>query len=633
MAQDVARRRPDVPAAEPDTTTTGTTTTRRLLLAVRPLLFAVASGCVVLGLYAAAILGSAHARSPRTEYGLHVAALVVAVVAVAAVWWARRRGQTWDADLLPALFGGLAAFTMLMALHATPFDLRGIGGDQSFRTAAVTRFADGWTGDDYTYRDHPFYYAPGFFFLLGRAADLFAVPPWMMLKVGAILVAFATPLVSYLFWRRLVTPRVAALISAVPLILPDLTEPYGWLVQVAMVPWWLDAIHDVRRRGVRPHHPLVAGLIGGLIFVVYYYYFFVFPIVFVIWHALAWWRGEFSWRAVRRGLAVLAVAAAVAAAFWARLAWDFLTAEQFHSLNNRWMTWHSGDLALPMLAPTIVGALCLTGLVYLVWTAREPLSRALLIVTASLYVWHAVGYLLAVVDRPVMAFRMKTLVPLVLVSAAAFALVRLVGYAVRRLPADRVWRVAAVGALGLAIFATDHFVTAVVDDPLTRAAHNQTLPDGTLPPFHDPDAEPVTPSTDAIRDAIEATYAGDGNATVWSDRPDLYAFYPYYGFVQWNANYSHPTARYHDRLDFLEDSAAVATPAKFARRIADNPYDRIDAIVLRVDGDQLRYVTYDDAFPWGTDRRELLVPTRLIDEEHFVLTRLDDYLVAVRRTA
>ncbi|MEU3452996.1 arabinofuranosyltransferase [Micromonospora sp. NPDC006766] len=603
----------------------------RQLTAARPLLFAALVGLVVLGIHLAALAADAHPRSGRTEYGLHSAAMIVAATAVAAVWWARRTGRTWDADLLPALFAGLAGLTMLIALHGTPFDVYGLQGDQSFRTAMVTRFADTWQIVDYTYRDLPGYYAPGYFWLLGRAAAVAGVAPWHMLKFGAIAVAFAVPLVSYLCWRRLVTPRTAALISAVPLIVPDLYESYGWVVQLAIIPWWLEAVHGLTRPGLRRRNPVLLGLIGAALFCVYYYYFFVFVLVFAMFLAVRRCRGELSWQETRRSLAVLGIAALGSAIFWAPLAWNFLTAPHFESLNNRWITLNSGDLALPMLEPSVVGALCLLGLVYLLLTAREALSRSLLLVLVALYLWHALGFLFLALDIPLMSFRMKTLVPLVLLAAAALGLVRGARWTLDRLPAPRIWPVVAVGAGLLALMVGDGFVNRVVDDPRIHAAHNETLPDGTLPPFHDDDKQPALPAATRVDALIEATYRGAGHPVVLSDRTHLFAFQPYYGFVQWNANYSHPAAQYHRRLEFLEEAARAASPADFAAQTGDNPYDRIDAIVLRADGDNLVYRTYDDDFPFGSKARTITIPGRLVTLEYFDVTRIDGYVVAVRR--
>ncbi len=604
---------------------------RQWLGAARPLFFAGLVGLVVLGIHLLALRAGAHPRSGRTEYGLHTAAMVVAALAVGAVWWARRTGRTWDSDLLPALFAGLAGLTMLTALHGTPFDAYGVQGDQSFRTAMVTRFADTWQIVDYTYRDLPGYYAPGYFWLLGRAAYLTGVAPWHILKFGAIAVAFAVPLVSYLFWRRLVTPRHAALISAVPLIVPDLYESYGWVVQLAVIPWWLEAVHGLTRSGLRRRHPVVLGLIGAVLFCIYYYYFFLFVLVFPLFLAVQWWRGEFDRRAAGRGLLVLGIAALGSAVFWAPMAWNFLTAPHFESLNNRWITLNSGDLALPMLEPTVVGALCLLGLGYLVLTAREGLSRSLLVVLVALYLWHALGFVFLALDVPLMSFRMKTLVPLVLLSAAALGLVRGVRWILGRISVPAMWPVVAVGAGLLALLVGDGFVNRVVDDPRIHAAHNETLPDGTLPPFHDTDKQPILPAATRVDALIQATYRGPGHPVVLSDRTHLFTYQPYYGFVQWNANYSHPTAQYHRRLEFLEEAAGSVSPVEFAAKTGDNPYDRIDAIVLRVDGDDLVYRTYDDDFPFGTKARTVTIPSRLVTSEHFELTEIDGYLVAVRR--
>lgn len=602
----------------------------RVVRPLRPLLFLAATGLVVMGIVAMAVRSDVDPRSPRAEYGLHVAAIAVAVTAAVAVWFARRHHQAWDSDLLPALFGGLAALTMLIALHGTPFDAYGIRGDQSYRTEAVTRFADSW-GGDYTYRGLPTYYAPGFFWTLGRFAALAGVEPWHMLKFGAVAVAFLAPVASYSAWRYLVPPRVAALVSAVPLVVPALYETYGWLVQVTIVPWWLIAIHGMSRPGVRRPNMVALGLVGSVLFLFYYYYFFVFVLVYGLFLATQWWHDELRRKDVLRGLATLGIAALGSAIYWAPLAWNLLTASSVESLNNRWLTSNSGDLALPMLQANVVGVLCLIGLIFLVATAGEALSRSLLVVLVCLYLWHAIGYLALVVNIPLMSFRMKDLVPVVLLSAAALALVRTAKYAVGRLADRRVWSVVTAGAVLLAVFAGDRFVTTVVDDERIKAAHNETLPDGTLPGFHDADAKAKTPSAQQVKTAIDGAYQGQGHPVVLSDRTDLFAFYPYYGFVQWNANYSHPTSRYHERLAFLDRVAKLNTADDFAEQTENNPYDRIDAFVLHVEGNYVVFRSADDAFPFGTKGRTIKLPMRLIQPEHFRVTRLGEYLVAVRR--
>jgi galactan 5-O-arabinofuranosyltransferase len=587
---------------------------------------------VVLGVYVVAVRTNADPFSPRVRYGLHVAPLVVAALALCATWLARRRKRSWDADLIPALFGGLGAVTILVSLQGTPFDTAAIIGDQSFRTAAITRFAQSWWGGDYTYEDLPAYYAPTFFWVLGRAADLTGTEPWRMLKYGTVAVAFLAPIVSYLLWRRIVPARVAAVIAAVPLVLPGLDETYAWLVRSAFLAWWLEVGHGLGRPNPRWRTTVALGLVGGLMFTVYYYFFFLIPFALLISAGYARWRGTFDWRGLRRTFATLGIAAATAAPFWAPRAWNFLTAPEFESLNNRWMTLSSGRLLLPMLEPSVIGVLCLAGLVHLVLTFDEPLSRALLFLLVAMYVWHGVGFLFVAVDQPLMSFRMRELVPVALLAAAALAMARMLKWAVGAFPPIAVWRLATVGAVVLAVFAGDRFVTHVVDNQRVREAHNHVLPNGKLPVFHEDGLKPSTSPVEAIRDAIDAQYRGSGLPVVFTDRSDLLSLYPYYGFVQWNANYSHPTSRFHDRLDYLTDLTRSTDPADFANRVRDNPYDDIDVLVLRTSGtDKLVFRVRDDDFPYGTKVREFTFPRSLVRPEHFTITTVGEYLVATVR--
>ncbi|MEN3609529.1 arabinofuranosyltransferase [Plantactinospora sp. ZYX-F-223] len=634
-APDSAPHQVDEPAATPGGPDTGAvpparTGVRRGLVAVRPLLFAAAVGILVLATEALAQAANFNPYSGRVQYGMRAAPIVVAVLAAGSVWWARRRGQSWDSDLLPALFGGLGALTVVVGLHGTPYDLYALDGDQMFRTEAVTRFADSWWGADYTYRGLPAYYAPAYFWVLGRAADLAGLPPWWMLKYGSIAVSFLTPLVSYLLWRRVVTARVAALISATPLIVPNLTETYAWLVLVALVPWWLQIGPGLTRPGLRRWSPLLLGAIGAVLFTVYYYFFFVLPIVLLLQLAWSRWQGRVNWREVGRPMGILGIAALGSSPYWAPLAWNFLTAPHFESLNNRWITLNSGKLALPMLEPSVLGVLCLVGLVFLVVTAREALSRALLTVLLALYAWHVIGFLFLVAGTPLMSFRMRELVPTVLLAAAALAAVRAVRYAAGRFSAEHVWRVAATLGVLLAIFAGDRFVNLVLAD--IGNAHNRALPNGELPPFHEPDAKAWGTPPAKLSAFIDGRYRGTGHPVVLTGHSDLMALNPYYGFVQWNANYSHPTAQFNRRITFLTELARSGTPAEFAGRLRDNPYDRIDVVVLHVVEDRLVFRFHADDFPFGTARQEISFPRRLVTPEHFEVATVNDTLVAVLRS-
>jgi galactan 5-O-arabinofuranosyltransferase len=595
---------------------------------MRPWLFAAAVAALELGVVAAVAWTDADPYSTRTTYGLYVAAAVAAAVCVGTVLLARRQGRTWDADLIPAVVGGFGSLVLLVALHGTPYGLAGILSDQAYRTETVMRFAQSWRLADYGYPDLPSYYAPGYFWVLGRVAALTGIAPFHMVKYGVIAVAFLAPVISYVMWRRLVPDRVAALTAFVPLIAQEAWEPYGWLVLAAVVPWWLEAVHGLTRPGLRPRHPVLLGVIGGLLFCTYYYYFFVFAIAWPIHLVVTWRRGELTWRGMRRPALIAAVAAAVAAPYWLPLAVRLATAPEIASLNNRYIPPNAGELSLPMTAPTVVGALCLLGLGYLIWTVREPISRSLLIVAAAIYLWHGVGYLAVLADTPLLSFRMRALVPVVLLTAAALALPRLAGLAAGRWR-ERGTRLVAVGGLLLAVTATTGYAQRIVGSEPVAQAHGQPLPNGRLPRFHRPNAKPASPSAERLSAIIDAARPG-GASTIVTTRSDLLAHYPYRAFVWPNAHFSHPAARFYDRVAFLTALAQVRDPDEFARRCADNPHAPIDAFVLRADG---RFAYNDDIFPYGSTTRWIDFNPASLSAAHFTLVRDGAFLVAVRRVA
>jgi galactan 5-O-arabinofuranosyltransferase len=613
----------------------------RALVPARPLMFLIPVGALV------AVVGAPgyNATSPRIEYLLRAA--VVGLVAAGAVcwWWTARRGRSWGADLVPALVGGIGALTLVASLNGTPYAPGGLAGDQSFRTAAITRFADSWQNADFTFQGLPSFYAPAYFWVLGRTADLAGIEPWRMVKLGTILSTLVVPVVAYLLWRRLVPVHVAALLSVVPLVVENTYEPYSWLVMVAIVPWWVEAVHGRRRPDRSPGNPVLLGLIGALLFVTYYYFFFVAAVALVVYLVVERALGQLRWQQIRRAGLVLAIAAAASAVYWLPLLVSMLGAEHPESLANRWFTTSHPDLPLPMLDPTIVGAISLLGFGFLVWTVREPLSRGLLVLLAGVYGWYLIGAPAAAAGTPLLSFRGKPLIPMILLIAGVLALARLTRLAAARYeaatrsrtgtptpgaaPDVAVWRVAWAMAAVLVVFVGQEFVSTIRDSPLTETAFATALPDGRLPAYHPADAEPVAPPPAQVDDAIRAQYTGAGHPVLLSDRIDILALYPYYGFLQWNAHYAHPAAEFHERVRFLDELAAATGPAQFTAMAADNRFDRIDAFVLRVDGDQLVYRFSDDAFPAGTRTVEVRFPRSLF--AGFALVPLGEHVLAVHR--
>lgn len=571
-----------------------------------------------------------------SEYALRAGVTTLVLLGAGGWAWARRRGWRWGTDLVPAFLGGIGGLTVAVSLNGTPYPPGGLSGDQTFRIAAITRYADGWHLTDFTFQGLPAFYAPAYFWILGRAAAVAELEAWRTAKYGAIFAAVLVPVAAYLLWRRLVSDPVAALIAAVPLLVENFYEPYAWLVLVAIVPWWLEVVHGLRRPGRPPGNPLLLGLIGAALFFTYYYFFFIAGIALVLHlvvERLLGGQGAHERRLRhdrwRRAILVLAIAAVATAGYWLPLSVSILQAEHAQSMANRWFADSHPQLPLPMLQVSVTGALSLLGLIYLVWTVRRnALSRGLLVLLAAAYAWYLIGAAAAAADMPLLSFRGKPLIPLILVTGGVLALAHLARQGVGRYGRADVFRLAWTVGLVLVIFAAQSFVTTVRDSSFTEAAHATALPDGSLPSHAPADTPVPDPPPAELHQAISERLEGEQPVLV-TDRADLMALYPYWGFLQWNAHYAHPASEFDQRAGFLAGLAAAENAEQFAQLSADNRFDTIDAFVLRADGDDLVLRYAADDFPHGLRTEEVRFPRELFAD--FELTQAGPYVIAAPR--
>ena len=565
---------------------------------------------------AIAVLGaSGHAPdNPLLAYQTRALILVLVLFG----WWACTTPDTGRAGslgvaIVPVIAGTIAALAMTASLVGTPFAAGGMGGDQSFRTASVTRFADTWHLVDFTVADLPAAYPPSYFWLLGRVAVLADVEPWRMLKVGAIGSALIVPSIAYLGWRHLVSARLAALMAVVPLIVENFYEPYAWLTLTAFVPWWILAISTPR--GAPARRTVLLGVVGAALLTTYYYFLLV-GILAIAVHVVLdrtitrRWTGVHLPTVARMG----AVSLAVAAPFWVPLAISITTAPAPDSLANRWFAEHHALVPLPMLDPSIPGVLMLAGVAHLVWTAtRDEHSRRLLSLLAATYLWYAIGAIAALADHPLLSFRAKPIIP----TIAACAGIRGLAAAHQHLSArcdrrdlDRL--TGAVTAI-IAISVGQQFLTTVHDSPLTAAARTTQSPD-----------QLGNPSSAAALQRLIETRVGE-RPTLVSDRIDILAYYPNHAFIPWDAHYANPAAEFNERVEFLRHLATIDDPHRFAETAETSRFGPIDAFVLATEDEHLVFRYLDDVFPYGTESKEIRFNRNQLQQ--FDLTNVGDHIL------
>lgn len=586
----VIRRAPDA-----DQAVASSPSARGVAVALRPVLLVATAGFL-------AVWGADRAPATRllVEYRTRTLAVVLVGVGTAGFWLGVRRRRPWGFELVPSAAGAVAAMALIGSLAGTPYGPGGLGGDQTFRTAAVTRFADNWHNADFASNGLPSFYPPAYFWVLGRLAVIVDVEPWRMLKVGAIVTALAVPMVAFVLWRRVVPGGVAALVSVVAIVVENHYEPYSWLVIVAFVPWWLEAVHGVRRSGQPPGNPVRLGVVGALMIVTYWYFFAVGAVAFVFKLAADRLDGRFDRRQLERTSRVMGVAIVASAVYWLPLMVSVASADHPESLGNRWFSTSHPELPMPMFHLTPIGAVSLLGVVYLAFRYRhEPVARALSVLLVAAYAWYLIGAAAAVADHPLLSFRGKPLIPTILLSAGVIAIAQLFEHGVNRWKHADLTRVTITIGVLLAVYVTQGFIDDMRDSPHTEAARTAAQPN---------DSPPAT-SAATLQRTIESKVGR--HAVLLSDRVDILALYPNHAFVVWDAHYAHPASEFGQRIALLNQLSRSQDSASFRALAQQNPYDEIDAFLLLDEGDNLVYRYGADAFPAGTRTTEIHFPKTL----------------------
>ncbi|MDQ3302823.1 MAG: arabinofuranosyltransferase [Actinomycetota bacterium] len=556
---------------------------RQKALALRPAVLAVGAFAVA---YPLTVFADYNPRSPLLPVAIK-AVLAVLVVAVTPMWLARGRLRTWAPDITVALGAAFTGAILAAALHGSVYPAW--GWDVKFRVQAVARFSETWDLVDVSYRGLPAFYPPLMPWLVGRAAALFELAPYSAWKHASIVMTFTVPLLSYLLWRRIIGPAVAALVSvgapltiSVGATLALFYKPDAWLVLFVVIPWWLDAVYGLRRPEVRALPLRTHGLIGAALFCTYYYFFFILALALALLPVLDRLHPPANPRPWRRRLALLGIAAGLSAVYWLPLLMSILEAREPASLQNLWFTKEHTELAVNVFDGSVVGFLMLGGLVHLAWTfRRQRLSAGLLLLLAGGYAWYVLGFFLAAAGRPVLAFKAAEFVEPILVIAGIRAASALVGEATARSSRSDVERVAAVVGVALAFVLGQAYVDDQVADSHIGASHAETRPDGVRQPY-----APATVKADDVPAArmielVWAMHEDEDPPVVLSSRSDFLRISPLYTFNPWHAIYAHPAGEFLARLSFTRRLARERNSQRFAALARTNRFDSIDVFVLK----------------------------------------------------
>lgn len=216
--------------------------------------------------------------NPLTSTGVVVPLAIGIPIGLAMFGLATWLRSTW---LIGVAAGGYAAWagtTIAAALVGTPFGFGLIAGDAGRMSALVMHFSSTWHPGDAADPSLPPEYPPLYPMLVGRVAAWTGRPGWQMLQPAQIVVTSFAVVAGFILWRRLVGDVTAFLISSsVYVIMAEPSKGNEVLSLSIYLPWllgtfavsgqdaWLDKLTPILRERPRPLHPVVSGIIIGLV--------------------------------------------------------------------------------------------------------------------------------------------------------------------------------------------------------------------------------------------------------------------------------------------------------------------------------------------------------------------------------
>lgn len=530
--------------------------------------------------------------------------LAILAIGLSAWWlWPREHTRLQKIVTYPVMYlvpSALVVTTLAVPLSATEFYLEGLQVDQGFRTQFLTRMTDTAELVDMNYANMPTYYPALWFWLGGRVANLLGLAGWQVFQPWAIISIAAAAGVLTPLWQRLCGSLpsalgIAVITTAITLVM-SAEEPYAAIIAMgvpaitvlarsAFDGSWLATIGITIFLGISAmHYTLFTGAVAVSI---------------VILAAVLTFLFMRSWKPVLH-LAVMGFGSmAIALLSWGPYLWDVAQGRPSSGATAMHFLPESGTmLPLPFLAPSMIGILCVIGLVYLIVKFKQPDVRTMAISLICFYLWALMSMLATLAGTTLLGFRLDILVTLQLATAGLLGAIQLY---LTGLPKwkDNVQAVVSVLLVVMLGGATLQYVQRIParQETAIDLAYAETGLDGTRADRYAPDIAKHYP---AVHDALESLGYPANQTILLTDETRLLSYYPYFGFQAFTSHYANPLGEFDDRNAAIEELSQLSweTPEKFTAAVDKLRWEPMEAFVFRgTVGEPYKYHLAEDIYP------------------------------------
>ena len=573
--------------------------------------------------------------------------LVASVLLVRTTRW-RRAGTVLSWASLSALVTVLIA----IPLGGSSLYLHGVSIDQEFRSQFLTRLTDSAALSDMNYAGLKSFYPAGWFWVGGRVGNLLGLAGWEVFKPYAIGSLAVAAVVAAVLWARLLRADHALLVavaSTVVAVRVGAPEPYGAMIALVLPPVLVLAWSGLRARpgafGARAWRaPMVAtGLFLGVAATFYTLYLGIAALTVVVMALLAAWleRRQHGSAAGARVLARLIptglISVVLALAVWAPYLLELLGGAKTTNAAQRYLPTNGAELSLPMTIPSLLGALCLIGTVWMLVRARtSAIAQALGIGVLCLYLWSVLSMLALLAHTTLLGFRLEVPLEILLAASGTLGVIdaaQTLAAMLRKRHAEQLIALStAVTAVALACaFALTQAIPGDLSTDITSAYTDANA--------HGVRADGVSAADAAYYPHLDAAIAGqthraDRDVVVLSTEYQLFSFYPYRGFQMITPHYANPLADFPDRAAEIARWAASPSSTDLLRQLDASPWQAPTAFVLLDRGDHYTVTLTRDTFPDNPNVQgfDVSFPKSLFADPAFTTTPVGPFAVVVRKS-
>ncbi|WP_166659328.1 arabinofuranosyltransferase [Labedaea rhizosphaerae] len=526
------------------------------------------------------------------------AVLILSCAMLILMWRQWSWSATLGAWILPA---ALTSVVQALELFGTPFYLNGTSGDQFFRLQYLQRLTVSAGLADDNYPGLPPFYPAGWFWLGGRFANLVGHPAWAAYKPFAIMSIAAVSSLLFVLWSLVTSRRKALGITAV-LALASLTygayEPYRWLAMVtiilsAVLAWWLfRSVTDPNDSTRRGPATLLVG-IGLSVTAATYTLVFLFGVLLLVllalmaalvarfegsrprdWRSTATLAKDLTLRLVLLGLVALPLTLLV----WVPYLYAMLSRPTAANAAAQVFPIGLAKFGTPVLNPTVAGAVCLLGLVWIVisWR-RSTVAQAFSVILVACVLWQVLSTLVLVFGTTLLPSYIAAVGEVVLWCACGFGVIDLIGFIPRRVKISNPWSMRLLASV-LAVPVAIGLTQAAPRSDLLPSAFNSYGPDGHA-------ANPKAKSAGRYNEQLIATIATlsgkpPQDNVLLTNHYQLLDFQPYYCFQTSKEQYANPLARYPERNQELVSWSQSTTPTELLAKLAVSEFEPPNVFVF-----------------------------------------------------